>query len=87
MTTLKQFAARCKMRHDYSDMIQVRYAHPNGDDFDTWVSGDEIIQRLHSESSEERLRRLSNLDLNSLRQTAGEIPERAGDFAEHMAVS
>jgi hypothetical protein len=71
------------MRHDYGDMIQVRYNHPNGDDFDTWVSGNEIIKRLHSESAEERLRRLSNLDLNSLRQTADEIPERASDFAEN----
>ena len=83
MTPFEQFAARCKMRHDYSDMIQVRYHHPNGDDFDTWISGDEIIQRLHSESAEERLRRLSKLDLNSLRQTADEIPERASDFAEN----
>jgi hypothetical protein len=83
MTSFEQFAARCKMRHDYGDMIQVRYTHPNGDDFDTWVSGNEIIQRLHSESAEERLRRLSKLDLKSLRQTAGEIPERASDFAEN----
>ncbi|GMQ77641.1 MAG: hypothetical protein BMS9Abin02_0129 [Anaerolineae bacterium] len=83
MTSFEQFAARCKMRHDYGDMIQVRYNHPNGDDFDTWVSGEEILQRLRSESAEERLRRLSKLDLNSLRQTADEIPERARDFAEN----
>ena len=83
MTTLDRFAAGCKIRHDYGDMIQVRYNHPNGGEFDTWVSGNEIIQRLQSESAEERLRRLSRLDLNALRQTADDIPDRAGEFAEN----
>ncbi len=87
MTTFQQFADRCKMRHDYDDMIQVRYSHQSGEDIDTWVSGEEILQRLGSAAAEERLRKLSSLDLNELRQTAGELPDRARDYGEESVTN
>ena len=85
MTTFQQFADRCKMRHDYRDMIQVRYSHSSGEEFDTWVSGEEILQRLESAAAEERLRKLSSLDLNELRKTADELPAQARDYGEISA--
>ena len=53
MTTFVQFCAGAKMRHDFSDMVQVRYLHPNGENFDTWISGDEVIARLKTMSREQ----------------------------------
>lgn len=55
MTTFQQFAARCKMRHDFEDQIQVRYRHPDGQDYDTWVSGLEAEHRLQAEVREQQL--------------------------------
>lgn len=62
MPTLAQFASRLKMRHDYSDMIQVRYTHPAGEVIDTWISGDEVMARLKSTSREELIRSFGRLD-------------------------
>ncbi len=45
MPDLADFSANCKMRHDYGDMIQVRYQHSDGENYDTWVSGDEVLSR------------------------------------------
>jgi len=59
MTTFTQFCARAKMRHDYSDMIQVRYPHPNGEKFDAWVSGEEVMSRLKTASREQLIRSFS----------------------------
>ncbi len=53
MTSFIQFCAGAKMRHDFSDMIQVRYPHPNGENFDTWISGDEVMARLKTMSREQ----------------------------------
>lgn len=64
MTTFTQFFARAKMRHDFSDQIQVRYPHPNGEEYDTWVSGEEVMQRLQTQSREELIRSFSRLDLD-----------------------
>lgn len=52
MTTYTQFCAKAKMRHDYADMIQVRYTQVNGEDFDTWISGEEVMSRLKTMSRE-----------------------------------
>lgn len=52
MTTYMQFCTGAKMRHDFGDMIQVRYAHPNGESFDTWISGEEVMARLKTMSRE-----------------------------------
>lgn len=56
MTTFPQFAARCKMRHDFDDQIQVRYRHTDGQDYDTWVSGLEAEHRLASQAKEQHLK-------------------------------
>ncbi len=64
------------MRYDYDDQIQVRYQHSDGEFFDTWVSGSEVLGRIKSKESEEQLRALKNLDLNALRQFAEELPEK-----------
>lgn len=64
------------MRYAYDDQIQVRYQHSDGEFFDTWVSGEEILSRLKSKESEEQLRTLKNLNLNALRQFTKELPEK-----------
>jgi hypothetical protein len=61
MTTFVQFCARAKMRHDFSDMIQVRYPHPDGEDFDTWISGEEVMSRLKTMSREQLIRSFSRM--------------------------
>jgi hypothetical protein len=61
MTTFVQFCARAKMRHDFSDMIQVRYPHP-GEDFDTWVSGEEVMSRLKTLSREQLIQSFSRMN-------------------------
>jgi hypothetical protein len=59
MTTFNQFCTGAKMRHDYSDMIQVRYTHANGEDFDAWVSGEEVMQRLDTQARERLIKSFS----------------------------
>ena len=87
MTSFQQFSDFCKMRHDYGDMIQVRYSHSSGEVFDTWVSGEEILQRFHSEAAEDRLRKLSTFDRNELRQTADDLPDKARNYGEKTAAN
>jgi hypothetical protein len=53
MTTFIQFCAGAKLRHDFSDQIQVRYLHPSGENFDTWISGEEVLRRLKTMSREQ----------------------------------
>lgn len=62
MTTLPQFATNTKMRHGYSDMIQVRYTHNDGEAFDTWISGEEVLARLKTMSREQLIRSFSQLN-------------------------
>ena len=76
MTSFRQFQDRCKMRHDFDDQIQVRYIHPNGEQIDTWVSGEEALSRVRSSENEARLRALSQLDLDTLRKLKNELPEK-----------
>ena len=59
MTAVHQFRTRAKMRHDYSDMIQVRYPHPNGENFDAWVSGEEVLARLNTKDRERLIKNFS----------------------------
>jgi hypothetical protein len=77
MTTFSQFCDRAKMRHDFSDQIQVRYPHPDGEDYDTWVSGEEVLQRLRSEAAEKRLKGVSRLEWQEIRQAGRDLPEQA----------
>ena len=62
MTNFKQFCAQAKMRHDFSDMIQVRYPHPNGENYDTWISGEEVMSRLKTMSREALIRSFSQMN-------------------------
>jgi hypothetical protein len=75
MTTFKDFAAKAKIRPDFGDMIQVRYVHSDGDDYDTWISGEEVLQRLASETAEERLRSISKLECQSIKEAKDRLPE------------
>lgn len=75
MTTFSQFSARCRMRHDFDDQIQVRYRHVDGVDYDTWVSGTEALQRLEALDSEEQLRSLRHLKQDDLRLVLHSLPD------------
>ena len=62
MTSFIQFCAGAKMRHDFSDQIQVRYPHPTGEDFDTWISGEEVLSRLKTMSREQLIHSFSRMN-------------------------
>jgi hypothetical protein len=62
MTNFVQFCAKAKMRHDFSDQIQVRYPHPNGESFDTWISGEEVMSRLKTMSREQLIHSFSRMN-------------------------
>ena len=87
MTSFTNFRDNSKMRYDFADQIQVRYSHLNGEEYDTWVSGDEVLQRLSSEASEEKLRRLSRLDWRELRNAKEQLPEQGKDKLENTLVN
>lgn len=77
MTTRAQFFARCRARHDFSDQLQVRYEHPDGERFDTWVSGEEVEKRLKRAGAEERLKLIRTLRREDLDQLRREAPDFA----------
>jgi hypothetical protein len=77
MTSYRQFVVKCKMRHDFSDMILVRYEHFDGEIYDTWVSGEETLGRLQSQAAEQRIRGLRRLDWDQVRKAAESLPEEA----------
>jgi hypothetical protein len=62
MTTFIQFCAGARMRHDFSDQIQVRYPHPSGENFDTWISGEEVMSRLKTMSREQLIHSFSRMN-------------------------
>ena len=82
MTSFEQFCTRTKMRHDFADQIQVRYQHANGEAYDTWVSGEEVMQRLRSEAAERRLRGLSRLRWREIREATESLPQEARERLE-----
>ena len=81
MTSYQQFIRRCKIRYDFDDQIQVRYQHSDGESYDTWVSGEEIVSRIESGEAKERLRALKNLNLDALRQLREDLPEKGKERA------
>ena len=81
MTTIVQYAAGVKMRHDFSDQIQVRYRHPDGEDYDTWVSGEEALARLKTLSREQLIRSFRRLNW----EQAIEAIEREVDKGKEQA--
>ncbi|RMH01852.1 MAG: hypothetical protein D6706_01230 [Chloroflexi bacterium] len=64
------------MRHDFSDQIQVRYVHPNGENFDTWVSGEEVLGRLKTMSREQLIRSFSRMRWHEARKRLEEEIEQ-----------
>ncbi|MCA9954855.1 MAG: hypothetical protein KC434_09065 [Anaerolineales bacterium] len=62
MTSFIQFCAGAKLRHDFSDQIQVRYPHPTGEAFDTWISGEEVMSRLKTMSREQLIHSFSRMN-------------------------
>lgn len=68
MTTLAQFAQNSKMRHDYADMIQLRYTHIDGEAYDTWISGDEVMARLKTLSREQLIRSFSQMEWQTAKE-------------------
>ena len=62
MTTFIQYCDKAKMRHDFSDQIQVRYPHPTGENFDTWISGEEVLSRLKTISREQLIHSFSRMN-------------------------
>lgn len=81
MVTLIQFRERSKLRHDFGDQIQVRYQYGDGEPIETWVSGSEVVQRLHSRASEAQLRALSRLDMDTLKIVLDSLPEMAKNLS------
>jgi hypothetical protein len=77
MTTFDQFRAQTKMRHDFRDQIQVRYHQTDDEEYDTWVSGEEALARLKSAAAEKRLKGISNLDWQEIRQAGQQLPQEA----------
>ena len=69
MTSFIQFCAGAKMRHDFSDMIQVRYPHPTGENFDTWISGEEVLARLKTMSREQLIQSFSRMNWTEAKVT------------------
>jgi hypothetical protein len=86
MPTFKEFAARAKLRPDFGDMIQVRYTHTDGIDYDTWISGEEVWQRLKSETAEERLRSISKLDWEAIQAAKERLPEEGKKKAKRKLI-
>jgi len=56
MVILNRFIQTAKMRHDFGDQIQVRYQHTDGQDYDTWVSGEEAVKRLKTAEQEKKIK-------------------------------
>jgi hypothetical protein len=77
MSAFDQFCAGSKTRHDFQDQIQVRYRHRDGEEYDTWVSGEEVLARLESEAAEQRLKGISRLDWKEIREAGEQLPQRA----------
>ncbi|MCA9958285.1 MAG: hypothetical protein KC443_04590 [Anaerolineales bacterium] len=68
MTTQTQFNSGAKLRHDFSDQLQVRYPHPTGENFDTWVSGEEVMARLNTAVRERLIKSFSNKNWNQAKE-------------------
>lgn len=83
MTTETQFRHGAKLRHDYSDMIQVRYPHPNGEPFDTWVSGAEVMARLDTAARERLIKSFSSKNWQQAKESLRTELEAGKEKAQH----
>ena len=84
MTSFRYFCENSKMRLDYSDQFQVRYLHSNGETYDTWVSGEEALQRLASRDAEEKLNLLVNLEWDQFEKLKKQLPKSGKDTLEQL---
>jgi len=71
MITLTQFQSKAKVRYDFSDQFMVRFTQA-GDPYDTWVSGEEALQRLKSGERERQIKGISQMDWEEMKN-AGKI--------------
>lgn len=97
MSSFAEFAKHCRMRYDFADRFQVRYHHPSGNTYDTWISGEEVLSRLHSAEAEARLRDLGRSlfgELAAAREAAtwaakralrDELRDKFGDSIESLS--
>jgi len=84
MTSFDRFSKRCKMRLDFDDQIQVRYTHGDGQNFDTWVSGAEALQRLETTEAKDHLRSLSQLSADDLKIVLHSLPDSARNHVRRL---
>ena len=75
MTSYAEFRRSCKMRYDFGDQIQVRYRHGDGEEYDTWVSGEEVLQRLKSDAAESRLKDPGRMEWRQLQELRERLPD------------
>ena len=76
MTNFTQFCTGAKLRHGYADMIQVRYPHPTGENFETWVSGEEVMQRLDTQARERLIKSFSQKNWREAKDAGREEIEK-----------
>ena len=94
MVILKRFLQTAKMRHDFGDQIQVRYPHTDGQDYDTWVSGEEALKRLKTVAQEKKIKGFPWRSILNVGKTLPEkgkaeakrqLWERLGDALDEVA--
>ncbi|NHZ71703.1 MAG: hypothetical protein GWP17_01285, partial [Aquificales bacterium] len=94
MTTQTQFNTSAKTRHHHSDMIQVRYPHPNGKQYDTFVSGEEAMSRLDTQAQDRLIKSFSTQNWDQAKHSikkewhkgkdasGKKLKNRLGDFVQ-----
>lgn len=81
MVIFKRFLQTAKMRHDFGDQIQVRYRHTDGEDYDTWVSGEEALKRL---KTAEREKKIKGFPWRSILNVGKTLPEKGKAEAQRQ---
>jgi hypothetical protein len=87
MSSFRTFLDNTRMRYDFDDQIQVRYTPSDGLNYDTWVSGEEVIHRLQSQDAEEKLRGLNDLDWAYLQELKDALPDLGRDALEESLIN
>lgn len=94
MTTQTQFLAKAKARQHHSDMIQVRYLHPNKKHYDTFVSGEEAMSRLNTQAQDRLIKSFSTKNWDQAKHSikgelhkgqkasSKKLKHRLGDFVQ-----
>lgn len=70
------------MRHDFDDQIQVRYRHHDGEFYDTWVSGEEVLGRMRTKAQEDRLKGIKNLSWHQIGKAGERLPDEVKERVE-----